>query len=93
MSGESIKFGNKRSFYKNKKLFEIEDIDIHKILVSKKLLHSKEKNSFKYFIGYNDNDVIRSLLIRLPQMIGYVKFLNKDKTMSFNATNNRLLKN
>ena len=32
------------------------------------------KNSFKYFHGYND-DVIRPLCIKLPQMIGYVKHL------------------
>ena len=30
------------------------------------------KNAFKYFIGYNDNDVIRPLCIKLPQIIGYV---------------------
>ena len=28
------------------------------------------KKSFKYFIGYNDNDVIRPLPIKLPQIIG-----------------------
>ena len=31
------------------------------------------KNSFQYFIGYNDNDLIRPLCIKLPQMIGYVR--------------------
>ena len=40
MSGKSIKFDdkkiNKSSFYKNKKLFSLNDIDINKILVSKK---------------------------------------------------------
>ena len=28
---------------------------------------------FKYFIGYNDNDVIRPLCVKLPQMTGYAK--------------------
>ena len=72
---------------------------INKILVSKKVLHSKEKNSCKHYIGYNDDDdddVIRSLCIKLPQMIGYVKHFNNNndinKTMSFSATNDRLLK-
>ena len=32
-----------------------------------------QKKSFKYFIGYNDNDIIRRLYIKLPQMTGYVK--------------------
>ena len=27
------------------------------------------KNLFKYFIGYNDNDVIKPLCMKLPQMI------------------------
>ena len=40
MSGKEINFEdkkiNKSNFYKNKKLFKIEDIDINKILVSKK---------------------------------------------------------
>ena len=30
------------------------------------------KSSFEYFIGYSDNDDIRPLCIKLPQMIGYV---------------------
>ena len=40
MSEKSISFDNKNikksDFYKNKKLFKIEDIDINKIFVSKK---------------------------------------------------------
>ena len=32
------------------------------------------KNALKYFIGYNDNDVIRPLYLRLPQMTGYVGY-------------------
>ena len=49
----------KSDFYnKNKKIFYIDDIDVNKILVSKKEEYRKY-NSFKYFIGYNDNDVIR----------------------------------
>ena len=47
---------------KNKKIFNTSDIDINKILVSKKETYGKY-NSFKYFIGYNDNDVIRPLYL------------------------------
>ena len=40
MSGKSISFDNKEinksNFYKNKKLFNIHDLDVYKILVSKK---------------------------------------------------------
>ena len=46
---------NKSDFYnKDKKIFNIDDIDVNKILVSKKEQYGKH-NSFKYFIGYNDN--------------------------------------
>ena len=40
MSGKSISFDDKKiyksNFYKNKKLFNLNDIDVNKILVSKK---------------------------------------------------------
>ena len=40
--------------------------------------------SYKYSIVYNDNDVIRPLFLKLPQMIGYLKFFkNKKKSISF----------
>ena len=48
----------KSKLYRNKKVSSINDIDINKILVSKKEPYGT-KNSFKYFIGYNNNDVIR----------------------------------
>ena len=54
-----------------KKIFNINDIDINKILASKKEQYDKY-NSFKYFIGYNDNDVIRPLYLELSQMTGYI---------------------
>ena len=82
---------NKSNFYKNRKIFKIEDIDISKILVSKKESYSK-KNSLKYFIGYNGDDVIRPLFLRLPQMIGYVKHFVSNKTMSFTVSDKKLLK-
>ena len=95
MSGKTINFDdkniNKSSFYKNKKLFSLNDIDDNKILVSKKELYGT-KCSSKYFIGYNDDDVIRPLCIILPQMIGYVKHFDGNKTMSFKVNDNKLLK-
>ena len=77
MSGENIYFNDKRikkyTFYKNKKINRIDDIDPNKILVSKKEPYGT-KNSLKYFIGYNDaDDIIRLLCIRLPKMTGYTR--------------------
>ena len=60
----------------------IEDIDVNNILVSKKEPYGT-KNSLKYFIGYNDNDIIRPLCIRLPQMTGYARKFDENPTMSF----------
>ena len=43
----------------------IQDIDFNKILVSKEESYGT-KNSFKHFIGYKDNDIIRPSCVRLP---------------------------
>ena len=57
MSRKNINFDDKKirknDFYKNKKLNRIDNIDINKMLVSKKKSYGN-KNSLKYFIGYND---------------------------------------
>ena len=97
MRGKKINFDNnkkteKSTFYMNKKINNIDDIDVKNILVSKKGPYGT-KNSFKYLTGYNDNDIIRSLCMRLPKMIGYVKNFNKNATMSFRVADKHLLKN
>ena len=79
-------------FYKNKKVFQIDDIDVNKILVSKKEPYDT-KNALKYFIGYNDNDVIRPLCLRRPEMTVYAKKFNENAIMSFRVNNKQLLKN
>ena len=80
MSGNSINFDLKlkiSEFCKSKKIFNIDVIDVDKILVPKKVSYSKN-NSFKYFIGYNDNDIIRPLFVKLPQTTSYInKFKDK----------------
>ena len=95
MSGKNVNFGDKKikksDFYKNKKVTNIDDIDANKILVSKEEPYGT-KNSFKYFIGYNDNDVIRPLCIKLPQMTGYVRKFEGNTTMSFKISDKQLLK-
>ena len=51
-------------------------------------------NSFKYFTGYNDNDVIRPLYIELSQMTGYINKFDENKIkMSFMIKDKQLLKN
>ena len=94
MNAKSINFEekkiNKSTFHKNKKLFNVHDLDFNKILASKKESHGT-KNSLKCFIGY-DGDVITPLCIKLPQMISYIKHFDSNKTMSFKVGDNNLLK-
>ena len=98
MNGKNINLDDKKikksDFYKNKKAFQLVDIDVNKILVSKKEPQGT-KNSFKYFNRYNDNDVIRLLCLRLPQMTDYARKFDENVTMSFRVNNNnkQLLKN
>ena len=95
MNGKNINFDGKKikrsSFYQNKKINNIEDIDVNNILVSKKEPYGT-KNSHKYFIGYNDNDNIRPLCIKLPQMTGYARKFNENSTMSFIVKDKKPLK-
>ena len=104
MSGNSINFDNKKikisDFYKNKnkKIFNIDYIDVNKILVSKKEQYGKN-NSFKYFIGYNDNDIIRPLFVKLPKTTSYINKFKDKKTkitttaMSLMVKDKQLFKN
>ena len=82
----------KSQFDKNRKKYNIEEIDANKTLISKKTAYGK-KYLFKYFIGYNDNDVIKPLFVKLPQMTGYPRNFNENKTMSFRINNKQFLKN
>ena len=68
----------KSDFYKKKKkkMFIIADADVNKILVSKKEPMAK---SLKYFIEYNDNDVIRPLCLKFSKMTSYINEFNENK--------------
>ena len=79
-----------KDFYKNKKVIKIDGIGINKTLVSKEEPYSS-KSSFKHFIGYNNN-VIRPLRIKLPQMIGYAKNFESNTTIPFKICDKQLLK-
>ena len=68
------------------------DIDVNKILISSEVVYGT-KNSLKYFIGYiNKDDVTRPLLLKLPQMIGYLKEFDDSMTMSFRFDASKLFK-
>ena len=64
---------------------------LKKILVSKKESYGK-KGSIKYYVGYNDEDVIRPLCVKFPQIVGYVKNFDGNKMMSFKVNDKKMLK-
>ena len=76
---------------KTKKTSNIDGIDVDKVLVTKKALYGKN-NSFKYFIIYNDNDVIRALFVKLPQMTSYINKFKDKKTKITTTTMSLMVK-
>ena len=49
----------KHNFHYQKNSILIDDVDIDKILISNKMFF--DKMGFKYFVGYKDNENIKSL--------------------------------
>ena len=57
-------------------------VNLDQIIVSDKFKHSDE--SFKYFIGYEEGEIVKPLCVILPQMSGYIKYFeNGGKNVSF----------
>ena len=89
MSEKTINLGdkkiNKKDFYNNKKLFNIEDIEINKILISKPEIY--ENNMRKNIIGYNDK-TISLLQLFLPKMTDYLNIFKDGARKMYFFTNN-----
>ena len=86
MSEKIVKFNNillnKKEFRKPKEPIDLFLVNVNQIVVSDKFKHSNE--GFKYFIGYQEGEVVKPLCIILPQMIGYINTLKMlVKTCSF----------
>ena len=85
MSSKEIKFGdkevNKKEFNSSKQAILLDSVDLRKIVVSNK--YEINDQTYKYFCGYLNNDVIQPLYVILPQMSGYIKYFDDDgKNMS-----------
>ena len=90
MGGKALKFnnikGNKKEFHKSKQAIELDLVGTGKIVVSEKIRHSEE--GFKYFLGYQEDEIVQPLCIVLPQMNGYIKYFdNGGKNMSLSIKN------
>ena len=86
MSEKTLKFNNirlnKKEFHKSKKPIDLMSVNVDQIVVSDKFKHNNE--GFKYFIGYQEGEIVKPLCIILPQMSGYIKYFeNGGKSMSF----------
>ena len=81
MSEKTLKFDNIR-VNKSKQPIDLYLINVDQIFVSDKFKHSDD--GFKYFIGYKETEIVKTLCIILPQMNGYIKhFENGSKNMFF----------
>ena len=93
MSEKTLKFYyirlNKKEFHKSKEPIELMSVIVDQIVVSDKFKHNNE--GFKYFIGYQEGEIVKPLCIILPQMSGYIKYFeNGGKNMSFFIKDNEV---
>ena len=71
MGEKTLKFNNikvnKKEFHNSKQATDLDSVDTGKIVESDKFKHSEE--GFKYFTGYQEDEVVKPLCIILPQMV------------------------
>ena len=89
MTEKTLKFNNidinKKEFHKSKQPIDLSvmsmSVNVDQIVVSDKFKQSDE--GFKYFLGYQEGEVVKPLCTVLPQMSEYIKYFeNGDKNMS-----------
>ena len=94
MSDKKLKFNyirlSKKTFHKSKQSIALISVNTEHIVTSDKFKHSDE--GFKYFIGYQEGEIVKPLCIILPQMSGYIKYFeNGGKNMSFMVKDDNVL--
>ena len=73
---------NKKEFDQSKKTIDLMSVNVDQIVVSDKFNHNND--GFKYFIGYQEGEIVKPLCIILPQMSGYIKYFEYGgQNMSF----------
>ena len=79
----------KKYFIRQNKPFQLDSVDLDKIVVSSKL--KINETTYKHLCGYLNNDVIQPLCVTLPQMNGYIKYFdNGGKNMTFVTDNEKV---
>ena len=73
-SEKALKFDNiklnKKEFHKSKQPIDLMSVKVDQIVISDKFNHSDE--GFKFFIGYQESEIVKPLCIILSQMSGYI---------------------
>ena len=76
MGENTLKFNNarvnKKELHKSKQPINLGLVIVNEIVVSDKFRHSDK--GFKYFIGYQEDEIVKPFRIVLPQMSGYIKY-------------------
>ena len=93
MGEKTLKFNNikvnKKQFHRAEKAIDLDLVDTGKIVVSDRFKYSEEGS--KYFIGYQEDEIVKPLCSILPQMNDYIKYFeNGGKNMSFLIKNSEV---
>ena len=87
MSEKTLKFNNirvnKEEFHKSKPPIDLMSVNVDQIVISDKFKHSDE--DFKYFIGYQEDEIFKPLCIILPQIGGYIKYFKSGEKRKKNV--------
>ena len=84
MTKKTLKFNNikvnKKKFHMSKEPINLMSVNIDQVVVSDKFNNNSNKNDnnnndcFRYFIGYQEDEIVKPLCIILPQMSRYIKY-------------------
>ena len=76
MSENILKFNNirvnKKQLHKSKQPIDLDLVTVDQIVVSNIFKHSDD--GFEYFIGYQEDEIVKASCIILPQMSGHRKY-------------------
>ena len=96
MSGSTLKFNNikvnKKDFHKSQQAIDSSLVNVDQIVVPGRFKHSDD--GFKYFIDYQEGEIVKPLYIILLQMMAYMKYFeNGEKTCLFKLKMTKCEKN
>ena len=73
----------------SKEQLDLMSVNIAQIVASDKFNHNN--NGSRYFIGYQEGEIVKPLCIILPQVTGYIKYFeNRGMNMSFLIKNDEV---